>query len=62
MQEGLNSEQEMRTMDFGFIRSIVSEPLPCARIEVRRRDLGTVGGLLGERNMVEHRDVRAWAS
>ena len=51
----------MRTMDFGFIRSIIAESFPCARIEVRRRDLGKIDRFLGERSMVEHGNIGTWA-
>lgn len=60
-QKGLEIQEGICTMDFTFIRSIVAESFLCARIEVRRNDLGTVNRLRGERSTIEHRDVRAWA-
>ena len=56
-----NQGQEVCTMDFRFIRSIVAKPLLCARIEVRRNDLGSVDRLLGERSIIKHHDVGARA-
>ena len=53
--------REIFTMDFGFLRSIVAKPFPCTRIEVRRNDLGSIDGSLGERSIIEHRDVWTWA-
>lgn len=56
-----NPEQWKCTMNFGFIWSIITEPLSCARIEVRKDDLRTIDWLLGERSINEHGGVRAWA-
>lgn len=61
LQRVSNPMQDMCTVDFRLIGSIVAKSFPCARIEVRRNVFRTVDGLGGERSIIEHRDIRTWA-
>lgn len=56
-----NPMQEISTMDSRLIGSVIAEPFPCARIEVRRSDIRTVNRFLRESGVIQHRDVGTWA-
>ena len=53
--------QEIYTMDFRFIGSVVAKSFPGARIEVSRTKLRTVDRLFRERSAIEHGDIGTWA-